>query len=38
MTQRNIKITRNFLAEEQIKKYAVRVPKIVRETYISFIA
>lgn len=38
MTQRNIKITRNFRPEEQVKKYAVSVPKIVREMYANCIA
>lgn len=38
MTQRNIKITPNFHPEEQVKKYAVSVPKIIREMYANYIS
>lgn len=30
ITQRNRKITRNFHPEEQIKKYAISMPEIVK--------
>lgn len=38
MTQRNIKIIRNFHPGVQVKKYAVSVPKIVREMYANCIS
>lgn len=38
MTQRNIKIARNFDPEEQVKKYTVSVPEIVGEMYAKYIA